>query len=89
MKKGKLAKLTVAKKRWFFMVSSVIINGEKDENSRINQADIPSVFKLDNIYYFAYDSVDDKSNFIDKIVIDDCEKPEIMSLDKNQFIESL
>jgi hypothetical protein len=64
MKKGKLAKLTVAKKRWFFMISSVIINGTKEDGNRINQADIPSVFRLDSMYYFAYDSKGDKSNFI-------------------------
>ena len=56
MKKGKVAKLSVAKKRWFFMISSVTINGDKDGVEKINQSDIPSVFKLDSIYYFAYES---------------------------------
>lgn len=55
MKKGKHAKLTVAKKRWFFMISSVVINGDKVDGERINQSDVPSVFKLDAIYYFKYD----------------------------------
>jgi hypothetical protein len=48
MKKGKLAKLTVAKKRWFFLISSIPLN--KNENPLLQgpqQSDLPSVFSLD------------------------------------------
>jgi hypothetical protein len=35
------------------------------------------------MYYFAYDSKGDKSNFLGSIIVDECDKPEIMNLDKN------
>jgi hypothetical protein len=44
MKKGALNKLTVAKKRWFLLIASVPINGEKPENDRIK---LPDVLKHD------------------------------------------
>lgn len=55
LKKGKISHLTVAKRRWFFLISSVPVNGEKEGTEKVSQSDLPSIFRLDTIYYFAYE----------------------------------
>lgn len=79
-KKGNLAKLTLSKHRWFFLMSSVPVSGESDEP---NTMEVPAFLKMDTIFFFTYDSKGDATNFVGKIVIDDCDKPELMSADKN------
>lgn len=86
MKKGKLAKVTRAKTRWFIMISSVALNGEPVDKPGPTQNDIPDTFKMNTIYYFAYDQRGDKSNFIDRIPVEEINEVQMMDIDKSEFL---
>ncbi|KAM3137016.1 hypothetical protein pb186bvf_010929 [Paramecium bursaria] len=87
LKKGKLQKITSAKKRWVLLIGSVPLTGEQSKLKGPEQQDIPDTFSLDTLYYFAYDQKGDKSNYKGKVPVDDITDVEMMDTQKSKFME--
>lgn len=86
LKKGKMAKLTKAKKRWFILISSVSLLGDDSNIQGPTSSDIPDAFKLNYLYYFAYESRGDQSSYLGKINAEEIEEFELMNVDKNNSL---
>ncbi|CAD8088562.1 unnamed protein product [Paramecium primaurelia] len=82
-KKGKIASLTKAKRRWFIIISSISLLGDDAQIQGPSQSDLPDPFKLDHIYYFAYDFRNDQSSFKGELKANQIEDYGLMNVDRN------
>ncbi|CAD8093295.1 unnamed protein product [Paramecium sonneborni] len=89
-KKGKIASLTKAKRRWFIIISSISLLGDDANIQGPHQSDIPDPFKLDHLYYFAYDYRNDQSSFKGELQANQITDFELMNVDRNlAFLKQL
>ncbi|CAD8162978.1 unnamed protein product [Paramecium octaurelia] len=89
-KKGKIASLTKAKRRWFIIISSVSLLGDDANIQGPVQSDIPYPFKLDHLYYFAYEFRNDQSSSKGELKANQIEDFELLNVDRNlAFLKQL